>query len=214
LAPDRLLWLETSVWQHVQDADCRFVAHGRLRVAPGKRQRLELTVRMGKTEGQLVLVSDGRQIRQTMRVGIGEPTVTELSVSREQLPGQRDAFDPVAGDLRLAGVCQVLAGIRQHLLRAKVRRASWRGQPVYTIQGEWKVDPTREGDLLLGMSMPILPRHCTVFLDSRTLWPCRLEWTAENDRQTWQLEFREPQINQPLSPAQCSGLFTLPATAN
>jgi hypothetical protein len=210
-APDRLQWLETSVWQQVQGAESRFISSGRLRIAPGKRQRVELSVRVGRTQGQLLLVSDGSQVRRTIRVGNGEPLVSQRPISSPLTQGHSDLSDPLSGDLGTASLGQIMSGIKQHLVSGKVRRASWNGQSVYAVQGEWKVEAPRPGDVLPGMPAPTVPRNCTVLLNSRTLWPCRVEWSAENDRQTWCLEFRDPLVNQPLSPSQCANLFSVPA---
>jgi hypothetical protein len=215
LAPERTPWLETDVWQQVQGEEGRFVARGRLLCAPGRRQRMELTVRVGKTEGELLLVSDGRTAYRAMRVAQGGPMVSLRTLSpSESSPGVAAAQNSLPTDLASGGPEQVVAGIRERLTAPRVRRASWKGQAVYRIQGTWRADPPRQGDLLPGLRPPATPRTCAVLLDARTLWPHRIEWAGDGERDIWQIEFRDPVLNQPLPAARCARLFAVPAADN
>jgi hypothetical protein len=183
-------WLETAVWQQAQGEDGRFVAQGRLWLAPGNRQRLELTVRVGQTEGKLRMVSDGKVLQRVTCVGQDAPNVWQQIVVTDPSPGEGD--DSVLGNLAEGGLDRLLVRVRQRLTDSRVRRASWKGQAVYRITGGWRSD---------------MPRTCVVLLDVRTLWPHRIAWTGERD--SWQVEFRDPQPNQPLTPAQSARLFAV-----
>jgi hypothetical protein len=203
LAPDKMSWLETAVWQQIQGEDGRYVAHGRYLTAPGQRQRLELQVRIGKTEGKLLLVCDGSTLCQATRVGQAAPVLfQEPFKPPPQAPGHETGTatsqETFLSDLGNGGLDRVLQSIRQHLTKPQVRRASWKGQPVFRIQGGWRAD------------LPAAPRTCTVLLDARTLWPHRIEWSGDEGRDSWQIELREPLVNQPLPPARCARLFAVP----
>jgi hypothetical protein len=214
LAPDRLPWLETAVWQQVQGEDGQYVARGRFWTAPGRRQRLELTVRVGKTEGMLLSVSDGRNLHQVTRVGQGDPVVSQQDLPPERSPGDVADHNPLLGDLGAGGLDRLLVGIRLRLTAPKVRRASWKGQAVFRVQGGWQTDPPRPGELPPGVRPTAPPRTCVVLLDARTLWPHRVAWAGDSERDTWQVEFRDPLPNQPLTPAQGARLFAVPAPGN
>jgi hypothetical protein len=215
LAPERTAWLETQVWQQVQGEEGRFVARGRLLCAPGRRRRMELTVRVGKTEGELLLISDGRTVYREMRVAHGGPIVSlrPLSPSENSSDGAA-AQNSMPTDLASGGPDQVVAGIRERLIAAKVRRASWKGQAVYRIEGAWRADPPPPGELLPGLRPPASPRTCAVLVDARTLWPHRVEWAGDGERGSWRVEFREPLLNQPIPAARCARLFAVPAAGN
>jgi hypothetical protein len=210
LAPDRLPWLETAVWQNASGEDGRFVARGRLWTAPGGRQRLELTVRVGKTVGTLLLVCDGRVFQQVTRVGLGDPVVTQQDVPSDPSAGAENV--PVSGELGPGGLTNLLIGIRQHLTAPKVRRASWKGQAVFRVSGGWQTQPMPQDTLPSGLRPAKPPQACVVLLDAKTLWPHRVEWAGERD--AWQIEFRDPLPNQPLTPMQCDRLFAVPAPRN
>jgi hypothetical protein len=215
LAPDHLEWLETAVWQQVQGEEGHYVARGRYLTAPGKRLRLELAVRVGKTEGNLLLVSDGQTARQVIRVGQADPVVSQRPLRPSaKSPEEAASCNSFPADLGAGGLDRILTGVRQHLTAPKVCRASWKGQAVFRIQGGWLADPARPGELPPGLRPHATPRTCVVWLDARTLWPHRLEWGGEGGRDTWQVEFRDPLLNQPLAPARCARLFAVTTPGN
>ncbi len=80
-----------------------------------------------------------------------------------------------------------------------------RGRPALRIHGRpttaWTVAPgTAAADF------------CYLYLDAQTLWPSRVEWWAgdrhSNPRLLLEIEFRDPQLNRPLSLAECIHAFS------
>src|SRR5262245_35568854 len=57
LAPGRLAWTEMNLWQQVVGDGQTYQTVGRYVAGPGQRLRLELHVQVGKTRGELRLVS-------------------------------------------------------------------------------------------------------------------------------------------------------------
>src|SRR6516164_8640933 len=75
LAPERLPWTEANVWQQIRYEGISFQACGRMFTAPGDRTRFDLNVKVGKSLGELRVVSDGKTLCQWLRIGGDKPVV-------------------------------------------------------------------------------------------------------------------------------------------
>jgi hypothetical protein len=212
LGPSKVAWLETTVWQQFQDADSRFVARGRYYLAPGQRQRLELQVRVGKTDGKIVLVSDGRTLCQLMRVGQAAPVVLQHSLGpAETSPGEKlTPQSQLLNDLGTGGIDRLLESLQKNLSGVRVAKASWKGQIVFRIEGDWQPSPSMATAANPGINQTAPQRRCAIFLDAHTLWPHRIEWSVGDGRENSQVEFREPLLNQPLPTIRADRLFSIP----
>jgi hypothetical protein len=198
-----------TVWQRVEcDEDLCYQAEGRYLAAPGHRRSLRLQVSVGRTRGQVELVSDGCRLWQMQRVGAGQPVVSLL-----ELPaGSCQEFLQRRG---LAGAGELVTAIRVHLQQPRRETIRWGGRQVYRITGEWPTDAARLASLPEDLPATVVPRRCRVYLDARTLWPCRVEWWGQDpsgggDVLLSQIEFRDPVVGRPLPPEQCAREFAFP----
>jgi hypothetical protein len=213
VSPDRLPWLEASVWQKVRLPGLSYEAEGRYLAAPGHRFRLELRTALGNTPGELLLVSDGRHVWRGTRLG----RAGWAEVSRAALragfdlpdgPGWPQARDG-AGGLTFSGVGPLLLNLRERLSWVGLEKQEGR----YVLTGVWPAAArtTLRGD---GAAWPAgLPRECRLTLDAATLWPRRVEWwgppTDGGDSDLLAVvELRSPVCNRPMAPAEAAAAFT------
>ena len=208
LAPERVQWLAMTVWQRVQcDDDLCYQAEGRYLAAPGQRRSLRLQVTVGRTRGQVQAVSDGRRLWQMHRVGEGLPVVTLLD-----LPAT--AGEDELRRRGLAGVGGLLTAIHGQLRQPRRETILWGGRQVCRITGEWPTDTAKLASLPDDVPPTAVPRRCRVYLDAKTLWPCRVEWWGQEpaggvDVLLAQIEFRDPVLNRPLPPERCAREFAV-----
>jgi hypothetical protein len=217
LAPERVQWLETAIWQKVQLPGYVYEADGSYRLAPGQRFRMEMHTHFGEAEGTLLMVSDGRELWEGERAGEG----AWENVTRLNLPEVFSVMNGPAGpQLRseflqrphFQGMTPLLRNLHGRLVWARrevLRRA---GAEQIHLVGVW---PKEEVAKFAPPDEPWptgLPRQCHLYLDARTYWPQRVEWWgpsggAGSDRLLVQMEFRNPVFNRPLPEDMCARLF-------
>jgi hypothetical protein len=221
LNPNRVEWLEAEVWQQVSCQDLTYQAEGHFRAAPGQRLRLQLGLRVGRVRGDMQVVSDGITIWQAQQVDSGPRLVhrVELQAFLNALaqpdlpPAQRAELLQHQG---FAGLAPLLQGLRHRLVVTGRENLSWKGQPVTRLTLIWPASPETL-PVSAGQPWPALvPRKCLLYLDARSFWPHRLEWwgpeeAAGRDRLLFEMEFRNPVVNRPLTPEQCAREFTFDA---
>jgi hypothetical protein len=219
VSPDRVAWLEAAVWQQARCDDFTYQACGRLLIAPGDRSRYDMNVRVGHTKGEMRMVSDGKTLWQSIRVGDDPATIAQwdLPVANDgtttstQLTQARLQFLQEHG---FAGLAPLLRSLRQCLHNAHCQQQTWKGNEVYVISGVWPVN-TAAFAAMPDLPKPrFQPRLCAIYLDARTLWLHRLEWWGSEmpnqpNSLLVQTEFRNPVINRPLPPQQCALEFTI-----
>jgi hypothetical protein len=222
-SPERVRWLEATVWQQVHCDDFTFQACGRVLTAPGDRSRFDLNVKVGKTQGEMRMVCDGQKLWQSIRVG-GEPPV----INAWDLPAAREGRKPPPDlaetrsrfllEQGFAGMAPFLRSLRLCLQNAQCQEQSWKGREVLVISGAWQDESAKLGALPDTFRPRFQTRQCCVYLDAQTSWPHRLEWWGSekpNQPNTllMQTEFRNPLINCPLTAERCAEEFTAkPAT--
>ncbi len=212
--PDRLPWLAATVWQQVVGDDMTYQAEGRYQSGPGQRLHLNLEVHLGRSRGELQVISDGTARWEVMQIN-GEPR----TVCRKKGEANQDAPLPNPATAVLprpagSGLAPLLAGLRARMTATSQEAYTWKGRDVTRISLVWS--PAAERALVpAGQAWPaFVPRKCFVFLDDATLWPHRLEWWgprkagAARDQALVQMEWRDPVRNQPLSAEQCARDFT------
>jgi hypothetical protein len=221
LAPERVQWMETKVWQQVKCEDFVYQASGRLVIASGDRMRFDVNVRVGQTVGKLRLVNNGAAVWQSIQTGREKVVVQrwEMPVLSDTLKTSADvaqARTRLLEEHGCLGLASMLRKLRQGVQSAQLRQQRWNGHEVQIVSAVWPMD---DGSLA---SMPefsrprLLLRQCRIYLDAQTSWPHRVEWWgAEQPHQPNQMlvqtEYREPVLNQPLSPERCAGEFALVA---
>jgi hypothetical protein len=190
-------WLQTRLWLRSHCADFVYESEGRYHAAPGGRFRLELQTQRGVTVRQLLVLHDGKRLWQAPRAEADSGAV---------------AADP-SGPFRGPG--PLLRYLHDELTWVRVGNARHAGAECIELSGTWR--PERCQALApAGQPWPDhLPQRCRLLLDRATLWPCRLEWwgaaTAKGGcRLLVELEFRQPVLDQPLTGAEATRLFTIP----
>jgi len=207
VSPERMRWLEATLWLQARCDEFTYQACGRLLMAPGDRLRFDLNVMVGKTQGELRQVCDGRTLQRSTRVGKDQATVTRWTMPAHA----RTEFMQEQG---FAGVAPLLRSLRRGLQNVQYRQQTWKGQEVIVVSGNWPEDTTQSP----GLPQEFRPRYqlrlCCLYLDARTRWPHRLEWWgSERPNQPnsllVQTEFRDPVFNRELPPQRCAAEFTV-----
>ncbi len=202
----RLGWVETQLWQQVDLQGATFQAEGRYLVAPQNRLRLDLKVRVGGTEGETSIISDGSTVWQTMRAGSGERVASKWELKKVletlngpgMLPQLREEF---FRSQLFAGVAPLLQNLQKQMVFTQQVPQRWQGQEVLKLTGVWSAELAKTISPQADRWPPFLPRTCYVYLDSKTLWPYRLEWWGPAPPKTedgllLQMEFREPVLHK------------------
>jgi hypothetical protein len=210
LSPEKIAWLGLNTWQKQVDGDAGFEAEGRLVRGPNQCARLEMTVHRGPKPTQVVTVSDGMVLARVYRQADRPATVTtrQLATPSRTSTSPRD-IELVLNEHGCGGPYWLLKDLQSILDNLQAVAGIWKGKRVVRLTGSVKgglaVCPeSRDG---------LMAQTCNLYLDADSLWPHRIEWWAspqpdEHDVLLVQLEFRGPQINQPLSHEDCVREFT------
>ena len=218
LAPERVAWLETKVWQQIRCEDFAYRASGRLVTAPGDRMRFDLNVVVGKTLGELRLVNDGQTLWQSIRIAGERPTVQSwgLPVLDGMLKSPAEVARARAQLLQehsFSGLEPMLRSLRKGMQSAQVRQKRWNGHDVHIVSAAWPEDAAALAAVPDFARPRFQLRQSILYLDAQTLWPHRIEWwgtekpNQPNELLT-QTEYRNPVLNQPLSDQRRAGEFT------
>jgi hypothetical protein len=212
LSPQRIPWMEATVWQQVRCDDFTYQACGRVLTAPGDRSRFDVNVKVGKTQGEMRLVCDGQTLWQSIRLGSDTPAVThwDLPAGSAEMVQARAQLLHEEG---FGGLAALLGCLRRGLQNAQCQRQIWKGHEVMVIGGVWPLNTARLAGMPDFCRPRLQARLCRVFLDAQTLWLDRLEWwgsekPSQQNSLLVQTEFRDPVVNRPLSPEQCVAEFT------
>jgi len=210
LSPDRVLWLELSVRQKMLGDD-PFEAEGRYLLGPDQRLRLGLRIMRTANEGRVLAVSDGITLKRGRWLASqAEPEISEaLPVRRPDHMQARQDFLEQRG---LGGLLPLLRQIRQSLQAPTQQAGSWHGRPALQISGAWNAAE----EVLKALPPGLRARRCTLVLDADTLWPYRIEWLGSPKPLNYpmlllQMDFRDPVVNRPMSPLECSRAFRFSA---
>jgi hypothetical protein len=216
LAPSKVAWLETTIWQRVRLPGCSFQVDGRYLLAPNRRFRLELHTHQGKTEADLLVVRDNDTMWQGWRVGATKwAGVNCVDVRRvlDTLNGSADESlreDSLQGRT-FRGVTPLLGDLQARLTWVRLGTARLAGEECLELTGIWRQDAIRKM-LPNGRPWPNdLPTLCRLYLDAASLWPRRLEWWGPRNpnslRLLAEMELRSPQFNQALPKEACAREF-------
>lgn len=214
----KLGWFETNLWQRVENLGLTYESEGKYCGGPDQRMRLDLEVKLGKTNGRLAIVSDGATVWNSTTVGSTPPAISRWDLKRinEVLsapgtsPQLRQQF---YREQFFAGLAPLIQSTEQHMTFTKQEIETWKGHEVYKLSGmapEAAAKPTA--------SWPqYLPRSCRCYFDKTTLWPYRLEWwgpvpSGSEDAILTQMEFRDPKFYKTGSiPKEMAALFQFDA---
>ena len=191
--------------------DDPFDAEGRYLLGPDQRMRLEMRIVTAGKTGRVLAVSDGDRLRQGRWLdGRAEPPTDEvLPVRSPNHMRTRQEFLEARG---LGGLRPLLRHIRQSLQDPVQRAGVWQGRPALQVRGAWNASE----DVLKTLPPGLRARRCHIILDAESLWPCRIEWLGSPRPLNYpvvllQMDFRDPVINRPLPPLECSREFRFSA---
>jgi hypothetical protein len=206
LNPDKLGWLETTLWQHIKVQGLAFKVHGQYLSGPGHRVRMDLTVDIGSSSSRLLIVSDGKTVWDVTSIGKKEKTVGKWDLkAAEEILGAPGSSPQVAEQFyssrSLFGIWPLLQNLRKQMQITKQEAVRWKNREAYKLTANWIPDIAR--NLTIQGPWPAsAPRVCYLFLDKESLWPMRLEWWGPvqlngPDKVLMEMEFRDPKITKP-----------------
>jgi hypothetical protein len=210
LSPEQISWLQVTLWQRMSTPESAFESQGALQIGPRNCARLDLTVRTGANPGRWLVVSDGHALAQVVQLGTGTPTVTtrllEPQTQEADPPGPTPANEALRA-LGCGGPYPLLKELRGRLRDLTLQTGLFQGRPVARLHGRLKIAPSAPAT-----GTAVGADFCYVYLDPQTLWPIRLEWWGANpervQRLLLEIEFRDPQVNRPLSLTECMRVFS------
>src|SRR5262245_30080793 len=130
LLPERVTWLEMTVWQRLACEELTYESEGRYLLGPGRRLRFASSVRVGNTRGEFLTVSDGATLWRVVRAGADGPTVVRVRLTPVLGALDGPGADPrvreaVLSGMGFAGPAPLLRDVRQRLLSAQQERERW-----------------------------------------------------------------------------------------
>jgi hypothetical protein len=199
LDPQRVPWVQTQVWQRVHVPGLEYQSEGHYLTGPGHRFRLDLTIRVGGSTGQIQVINDGAICWQSEQFGSGARVVRKVDL-QSVLDGLGNPGN--AAQLRdelfqaqaFGGPQRLLASMHSQLRFTRKESVRWKGQPLIRLIGF-----ATRGDDGSQAGAAFTPRQCRLYLHPQSLWPCRLEWwgpaqKCSRDTLLIQMEFRDPQL--------------------
>jgi hypothetical protein len=221
LDPKNHDWLETAFWQQADLQGLTFQADGKYLSGPNYRLRLDLKVHLGDSVGNMLVVSDGTTMWERFQMGKsdrGEVRKMDLKKVLETV-NSPNMIDQVRNEFfqnqSLAGVAPVLKNIQQQMIVTRLESSTWQGKNIVQLTLVWSEGTTKS---FYSPNVPwqsFLPRQCVLSLaaDPKSRWPYRIEWwgpagSADGDALLFQVEYRNPKLNQPPAKEQWEELFT------
>ncbi len=209
-SPARAQWLEMNVVQRMFEDN--YQTEGRYLLGPDHRLRLEMTIRGAEVAGNLLAVSDGRDLYQA-RWSPGNPPKISKQPLPDGLPAARlsAARTQFLQECGFGGLVPLLTQIRRNLLNPRRQAGLCQERNVIKLSGDWKADEAN----LKNLPTHLRPRRGALYLDAETLWPYRIEWIGSPRPQDHlvlllQMDFQGPVINRPLSQAESAQVFRFP----
>ncbi len=212
-------WMEMTLWQRIWEDRVGQEVHGRCLAAPGNRLRLELKVQVNTTAA-FKMISDGKSLWQWQRLGDGPATMSQgyfpaLGEQYRTPEAVAEACRALLAEYAFLGPAPLLRSLRTRTQRLGRKLVRWNGVEVIQVTGDWPEDPAKLADIPDPLRPPQLPRLWSVYLDSATLWPHRLEWWGRSAAPgklslLLEMEFRDAVVNRPLSPERCAQEFMIP----
>jgi hypothetical protein len=202
---DKADWLHTKIHQVMHGPDAGFVAHGFLQRGPNQCARLELEIVRRALRTQVLLVSDGESVAHVERLPGAKPSaaIAPLPALAEG-HAVREAFLAGRGG---GGPVSLLQHIRHHVRNARLLTGLCDGAAVIQVQGS--LDPALTPAF---SALNLATLDVCVYLDAKTLWPRRIEWSGAGPRRPagplLDIDFLAPSVGIPQSDDECARLFS------
>jgi len=194
----RSTWLRTKIRQSMSDPESRFVAHGFLQRGPNHCAHLEMEIDTDGCKSRILIISDGAMIASVREAEDAKPLVEVYPFPVTDNANIKEAF---LCRMNCNGPTVSLKEILVHLQDGKLQTGLLKDRRVIQISGE-----------LEGGSASMAVRHCQVFLDATTLWPCQIDWfgvdASNRLKPIMRVEYTDPEVNQELSLSECARLFS------
>jgi hypothetical protein len=206
LDPSKLGWLEAKLWQEMYAQGLRFTVEGNYLSGPGHRLRLDLKIGVGSSGNELLVVSDGKTVWDSLSLGKKEKLVTKWDLKTvEQALDAPGTLPQVAESFYSSrsffGIWPLLRNLNKQMKITKHENVRWHDRDAYKLTGTWIPEIAKQLTIQDKGWQPSMPRLCYLFLDKQNLWPLRLElWgplmLGGPDFQLLQMEFRDPHITK------------------
>lgn len=183
------------------------------------RVRLEMTLKIGRSEGTLLEVCDGDILWTRHEVGDKdkkEPTITRRNVTQILDAARKRGGDTetlLIADLGLGGLPALLASLERSMTFSNLKKDTLRNRPVNVIQGTWNNeflarfrDPAKPA--AEPAPLPVfVPDQVELSLDRETGFPHRIQYLKKfEDRETLRpmltLDFIDVVLNQPINKSE------------
>jgi len=207
LDPKKIGWMDTkySLQASVQGAILR--AEGRYLLGPDYRVRMELGVKIGKLEGNLLTVCDGTTVWNTMHIG-GEHRGTnrwdlKTVLAALNAPGSGPQLaEEFSKSQALLGLFPLLKSLRQNMVFTKQESDPKGGLKLTAV---WSPETTKTVAPPNGQWPLLVPRKAYLYigtLEGKKLWPYRIEFWGPamlrgDDSLLVEMQFRDPKILRP-----------------
>jgi hypothetical protein len=204
LDPQKLPWIETTLWEKVSAQGLSFQAEGHYLAGPDRRLSLDLRIRLAGSDGQLQVVSDGVTVWNAMRVGTDHQRVTTWDMKKLQQVLNRPGTLPQIGEeffrgQSFAGVVPLLQSLSTQMVFTKIEKGTWSKKEALKLSGTWIPEIAKSMTGANQTWQPSMPRSCVLYLDRQTYWPYRVEWIGPAgiktpDTTLMEIEFRDPHL--------------------
>lgn len=209
---DRLVSMETTLWQEIDLQGFVFRATGRYLAATGHKVNLSLRVQAGGTEGRYEQVCDGATLweagftgpEELVRRKVQLPKILEALGAPNVSPETRENY---FRNQSFAGVTPLLSTLRRKMTFTKQEdNVRWNGHDTTRLTAVWAPEVAQAVPPIERIGVPY-PQKCRMYLDAKTYWPYRLEWLGPPspgaaEAVLYQMEFRDPKLGQPIPPEQ------------
>ncbi|MBM3996697.1 MAG: hypothetical protein FJ303_21465 [Planctomycetes bacterium] len=203
LDPAKTTWLKTKIRQAVSDGTSHFVSEALLQRGPNHCARLEMTIKMAGCESNLTVVSDGDVVAQIRQLPGIEPKF-EVQELPDGPDSQREA---VLNAKSCGGPAALLRQLHEQMRNGRLQTGRLKDRTVIRIHGDL--------DAGAKTSFASSAHTAVAYLDTKTLWPCRLEWwgidSANAPRLISCMDFEGTEVNCPLSADECMRVFSYQA---
>lgn len=189
------------------------------------QMRMELTLKVGGSEGSLLEVCDGDVLWTSTQIDVGRQSakpkekkdrkdhaVTRRSVTQILAAARKqgdNAETSAIADMGLGGLPALLASLERDMTFGRVREETLRDRPAVVLEATWNEefleklrDPQqpKESSVLLP---PFVPDSAMIYLDRETRFPLRFKYlkkiaNRDAQREAFVLDFLEVELDQPI----------------
>lgn len=212
--------IDAKLLETVSVLDRSFTVQGRYQQgnikANDNRLRLELTLKVARSQGSILEICDGDVLWSRFEVGgekeKKEPMITRRNVTQILDAARRKGTDPetqIVADMARGGLPALMAALDRNMDFTEVKAGTLREHSVKIVRGIWSEqllkfwrDPTKPDAAPLLPSF--VPDEVVISLDQATLFPLRIEYLKQSEkykslRPLLTLDFLNVSFDEPLN---------------